>query len=128
MVDEQKIAEKMIEIWKGIEVIASRIGCSGLKLQDAEAMFRFASAILQDREKIFDGAKFSIRKNGELSIEATFLGVHLHTVFFPASSSLESVYQSFTDQKVILKAAIALLVWALRESAQAIEDWHAKRF
>jgi hypothetical protein len=126
----EEVAEKIVEIWRGIEVIASRIGGSDLlkELEDAEAMFKFASAILKDKEKIFDGARFSVTYGREVSIEATFLGVHLHTAFLPANTSLESIYQSFTDQKVILKAAIALLAWALRESAQAIEDWHVKHY
>jgi hypothetical protein len=128
--DELKIAEKIAEIWRGIEGIANEVSEVGLRLGRAEALFKFAINVLRDKESIFD-SNFSIhrRHDDEVAVEASFDGVHLHTEFLSPSDTLDTVMHRFIDNpNIALKSAMALLIWALRESAQAIEDWHIKRF
>jgi hypothetical protein len=124
MVDEQKIAEKVEEVWGGLESIASEIS-EDLKrsLQRAEVLFKFAKSILHNRENITD-SYFSFRFYGsEVAVEATFNGVHLHTIFVSPDTQISKIREEFIDPKVVLKSALQLLIWALREASYAINDW-----
>jgi len=129
-VDEKKIAEKIEEIWGALESIATEIDSSRElqhKLQSAEALFKFATNILLQHERIMDGS-FKIRfYDNEVAVEATFGGVHMHTLFLKLDDKLSDIRQ-FTDPKIVIKSVLSLLAWALRDSAQAIMDWHAKHF
>jgi hypothetical protein len=128
--DEKKIAERIEEVWGALESIATEIdGSRELRkeLCKVEALFKFARTILEDRERILD-SKFHICFYGnEVAVEATFGGVHMHTLFLKLDDKLSDIRQ-FTDPKIVMKSALALLAWALRDSAQAIMDWHAKHF
>jgi len=129
--NEKKVAEKIRDLREGIESIVSEIDDRELQIEldGAYVLFKYAADILTDSKRILD-AKFSIhcRNGSEVAIESSFGGVHLHTEFLPADTTLETVMQRFTDSKVVMKSAIALLIWALRDSAQTIMEWHVKHY
>ena len=131
MEQEIKVAEKIEEIWRALESI-SRIDDSRelqRALEHAETLFKFASNILRNKERMFD-ASFSIHRhcNGECVVGASFDGIHMHAEFVSPDTTLEAVCQQFVDSKVVLKSAIGLLAWALSLSAQAIMEWHVKHY
>jgi exonuclease III len=127
----EQIAEKIEELWKALETIANETDREILrhKLQASEALFKFAANVLRSKERILDGNFNICRRDNEVAVEVSFSGIHLHTEFVPSSEPIDVIMHRFIDNpNIALKSAMALLIWALRESAQAIEDWHIKRF
>jgi hypothetical protein len=128
----KKIADKIGELWGAIESIAASIDDRELQrdLQDAsEALFKFAANVLRSKG-LLDNAELSIhsRSDGEIAIEASFNGIHLHTEFLQPDDTIDTVIQRFSNPDIAIKSALALLAWALRDSAQAIMEWHVKHF
>jgi hypothetical protein len=128
----EKIAVALSEIWGGLESIASRLSQGELirELNSAEALFKFAIDVLRSK-RILDCAKLSVhrRNDGEVAIEATFDGIHLHTEFVSPNTEISDIIRRFNDNpEVALKAAITTLVWALSHTAQTLNEWHVKHF
>jgi hypothetical protein len=124
-INMEKVAEKIEDVWRSIESIATEIGSRELQreLSKVEAIFKFATDILKDHERIMDGS-FHIRfYDDEVVVEVTFDGIHMHTVFVRPDSTLSDIRQLFNDPRVVLKSALRLLVWGLRDASDAVSNW-----
>jgi len=126
---ETEMREMKTEILaEAVENILINI-CRVFKTIDTDAteygvLLEFARDLLKDPERIFEDARFRIgfRNDNEVAVEATFDGIHLHTEFLKSDSSLETVYKAFTNPKVTVKAALWLVVWALKDAAQTMSQ------
>ena len=118
-----RLAEAIEDTWISISNVAHYIGCSGL--ERAEVLFKFASNVLQDIHRIMD-CKFTFgfyKEGSEVSVGATFDGVHLHTIFVSPETPLEKIKEEFVKPEVALKAMINLFIEGLEEILYKFKDW-----
>jgi len=124
----EKLAETLENILRNIYHILEAIDTKETE-REYRVLLEFAKDLLKDPGRIFEDAQFRIGfRNDEVAVEATFNGIHLHTEFLREPDSLETVYKAFTNPKVTVKAALWLIVWALRDVAQAISQHLVKNY
>jgi DNA repair exonuclease SbcCD ATPase subunit len=127
--DIRKVSQKIRELWESIESIAAEIGLLR-ELENVEILLKFAASILEDKERILD-SKFSIRfheEEKEVSIEALFNGIHLHTIFLEPNEPISKIKEEFNDSRIALKAALSLMAEALKEASYPFISYVNKNF
>jgi len=119
----ERLAKAIEDTWISVYSVAYEIGLTS-ELARAEVLFKFANN-LQDIHRIMD-CKFTFsfyKEDSEVAVEATFDGVHLHTVFLGPETSINKIREEFVKPEVVLKAMINLFIEGLEEILYKFKDW-----